>query len=154
MTPLRILIAATALAAAPLLAQAHVTAAPGAAPAGSYTAVIFRVGHGCGAGAPTTALRVELPQSLASARPQPKTGWTLNIERDGDRVAAVTWTGSLPDEQFDDFAVLMNLPKAAGVLYFPVVQSCGDTESQWTEIPESPGEGLSRPAPVLRVTAP
>jgi uncharacterized protein YcnI len=154
MTRLRILTAALAFAAAPLFAQAHVSASPGAAPANAYAAVAFRVGHGCGGGAATTALRIELPEGLGSARPQPKTGWTLAIERDGDRVAAVTWTGSLPDEQFDDFSLLLNLPKVPGVLYFPALQSCGDVQSQWTEVPDAPGEALSRPAPALRVTAP
>ena len=154
MTPFRILRAALVIAAAPLAAHAHVAASPTAAPAGSYAAVAFRVGHGCGAGAATTALRIELPEGLGSARPQPKTGWTLAIERDGDRVTAVTWTGVLPDEQFDDFSLLLNLPKAPGVLYFPALQSCGDAQSQWIEIPGAPGESLSRPAPVLRVTAP
>jgi uncharacterized protein YcnI len=154
MTPLRVLSAAILLATAPVMAQAHVTASPAAGAPGSYTAMFFRVGHGCSAGLATTALRVEIPDGLGSARPQPKSGWTLSIERDGDRVAAVTWTGSLPDEQFDDFGLLLTLPKAAGPLYFPVVQSCGGTESQWTEIPQAPGEALSHPAPVLRVTAP
>jgi uncharacterized protein YcnI len=154
MTPLRILFTALAVAAAPALAHAHVAASPGAAPAGSYAAVAFRVGHSCGAGLTTTSVRIELPEGLGSARPQPKTGWTLAIERDGDRVAAVTWTGSLPDEQFDDFSILLNLPKTPGVLYFPALQGCGDAQSQWTEIPDAAGEALSRPAPALRVTAP
>jgi uncharacterized protein YcnI len=154
MTPLRSLSAAIAFAAAPLLAHAHVAASPGAAPAGSYAAVAFRVGHGCGGGQATTSVRIELPEGLGSARPQPKTGWTLAIERDGERVTAVTWTGLLPDEQFDDFSVLLNLPKAPGVLYFPALQTCGETQSQWTEIPGAAGEALGRPAPLLRVTAP
>ncbi len=154
MTPLRTLTAAIALAAAPFAAYAHVAASPGAAAAGSYTAVAFRVGHACSAGQTTTSVRIELPEGLGSARPQPKTGWTLAIERDGDRVSAVTWTGSLPDEQFDDFSMLLNLPKTPGVLYFPALQTCGEAQSQWIEIPGVAGETLSRPAPVLRVTAP
>ncbi len=154
MTPMRILSAVLILAAAPSLAGAHVAASPGSAAAGSYAAVAFRVGHGCSGGAPTTSLRIELPEGLGSARPQPKAGWTLAIERDGDRVAAVTWTGVLPDEQFDDFSLLMSLPKTPGALYFPAVQSCGEAQSQWIEIPQAAGEGLSHPAPVLRVVAP
>jgi len=149
------LAALAALAALP--ARAHVAADPAEAPAGSYQAIRFRVGHGCGEAA-TTALRIELPAELAQARPQPKPGWTLTLTRDppppgGEaRTAAVTWRGELPADQFDEFALLVRLPQAAGPLYFPTVQTCGAEESQWIEIPD-PGEtGLDHPAPSVRVT--
>lgn len=142
------LLAALALASP---AFAHVSAEPAKASAGAYQVVRFRVGHGCGKAA-TTALRIELPPQLASARPQPKPGWDLRIERDGDRVAAIAWTGELPDEQFDDFAILARLPAEPGQLYFPAVQTCGSEEQQWTGVPD-PGEtGLSHPAPTILVT--
>jgi uncharacterized protein YcnI len=142
-----------ALLAAPAPAFAHVVAAPGEAKAGSYSAVAFRVGHACGAGDTTLKVRVEIPDGVASARPQPKTGWTIDIEKTADRATAITWTGRLPDDQFDDFALLMKLPAQAGTLTFPVIQSCEKGESQWIEIPdpERPGEKLTRPAPTVRL---
>lgn len=141
---------AAAFAALPGLAAAHVAADPGRASAGAYQAVVFRVGHGCGEAA-TTALRIEIPTEMASARPQPKPGWTLEIERQDGKVTAVTWRGELPDDQFDEFAMLFKLPDQPATLYFPTVQSCGADESQWTEIP-SAGERASHPAPALVVT--
>jgi uncharacterized protein YcnI len=141
---------AAAFAALPGLATAHVAADPGRASAGAYQAVVFRVGHGCGEAA-TTALRIEVPAEMASARPQPKPGWTLEIERQDGKVTAVTWRGELPDDQFDEFAMLFKLPDQPATLYFPTVQSCGADESQWTEIP-SAGERASHPAPALVVT--
>lgn len=139
---------------APAVAQAHVVAAPGEAKAGSYSAIAFRVGHACAAGDTTLKVRVEVPDAVASARPQPKTGWTIDIEKAGDKTAAVTWTGRLPDDQFDDFPLLMKLPADAGPLAFPVIQTCEKGESQWTEIadPERPDEKLTHPAPVVRLT--
>ncbi len=132
-------------------AAAHISADPGKAATGAYQVTLFRGCHGCGKAA-TTGLRIELPPELASARPQPKPGWSLKLERDGDRVVAIAWTGELPDEQFDDFAILAKLPAAPGPLYFPAVQTCGSEQQQWTGIPD-PGEtGLSHPAPVLMVT--
>jgi uncharacterized protein YcnI len=155
---MRKLILLAALLAAPVPALAHVVAAPGEAKAGSYSAVAFRVGHACGAGDATLKLRVEIPDGVASARPQPKPGWTIEIEKAGDRATAITWTGRLPDDQFDDFALLMKLPAltekgGAGSLVFPTIQSCEKGESQWTEIPdpERPGEKLTRPAPTVRL---
>jgi len=144
-------LASLALTAAAEPALAHVVADPGQASAGAYQPVRFRVGHGCGSAA-TTALRVEIPSQMASARPQAKPGWSLQIERDdAGKVAAVTWRGVLPDEQFDEFAVMFKLPDAAGTLYFPTVQSCGGEQNQWTEIP-APGERASHPAPSLTIT--
>jgi len=152
--PIIALLALAAGAAAPSLAQAHVVAAPGEAKAGSYSAVAFRVGHACAAGDATLKVRVEVPDAVASARPQPKPGWTIAVEKDGDKVTAVTWTGRLPDDQFDDFALLMKLPAQPGSLVFPTIQTCEKGESQWTEIPdpERPGEKLTRPAPTVRLT--
>lgn len=148
--------AAAFAAALPLAAQAHVVAAPGEARAASYSVIAFRVGHGCKGGSSTVALRVEVPAALGSARPQPKPGWTVDIERapgpDG-KVTAITWKGLLPDEQFDDFAILMKLPDAAGPLYFPATQTCQSGEAAWTQIPAEPAmTGLERPAPSVMVT--
>ncbi|MES2722562.1 MAG: YcnI family protein [Pseudomonadota bacterium] len=143
-----LLLAAALAVATPALA--HVGVDPGEAKAGAYQVLRFRVGHGCGDAA-TTALRIETPQGLASARPQPKPGWTLAIEKQGERVSALVWRGALPADQFDEFAVLAKLPAEPGVLYFPTVQTCGGEESQWTGIPD-PGEArLSHPAPALLV---
>lgn len=139
-------------AAAPALA--HVVADPAVAVAGGYQAVRFRVGHGCNDTGATTALRIEIPAIMESARPQPKPGWSLEIARGGDaKVIAVTWRGALPADQFDEFALFFKLPAGAQTLYFPTVQTCGADEAQWTEIPE-PGEKASHPAPSLRLTAP
>ncbi|WP_235528774.1 MULTISPECIES: YcnI family protein [unclassified Phenylobacterium] len=145
-----LMIGAAAIAALPAAAAAHVVADPGRASAGAYQAVVFRVGHGCGEAA-TTALRIEIPPQMASARPQPKPGWALEIERQDGKVTALTWRGELPADQFDEFAVLFKLPDEAANLYFPTVQSCGAEQSQWTEIP-APGERASHPAPALVVT--
>lgn len=137
------------LALTPSLAAAHIVADPGTAVAGAYQPVVFRVGHGCGSAA-TTAVRVEIPAEMASARPQGKPGWRLEIERSDEKVSAITWRGELPDEQFDEFAILFKLPDAPGAYYFPTVQTCGEQESQWTEIPAA-GERPSHPAPSLVV---
>ena len=144
--------------AAPLPAVAHVVAAPDAAKAGSYAAIAFRVGHACSAGDTTLSVRIEIPPGVASARPQVKPGWTYALEREprSDPKAApsaVTFTGRLPDEAFEDFSLLMKLPAAGEALVFPVIQTCEKGESQWTEVPDpaAPGEKLSRPAPVLRL---
>jgi uncharacterized protein YcnI len=147
-------------------AAAHVTLAdPQAAPGAYYTSA-FKVTHGC-AGSATTALRVEIPASIAVAKPQPKPGWTIEIEREPlaapvkgeggkmltQRVKAITWRGGpLPDEDWDQFGVMAKLPDVTGKLYFPAIQTCEVGEARWTEVP-APGESgrLAHPAPVLTV---
>jgi uncharacterized protein YcnI len=153
------LLALAAPLAAPLPALAHVVAAPDTARAGSYAAVAFRVGHACSAGDATLKVRIEIPPGVVSARPQPKPGWTYEIEREAGAdpkaaPSAVTYVGRLPDEAFDEFPLLMKLPTTAETLIFPVIQTCEKGESQWTEVPsaEAPGETLSRPAATLRLT--
>lgn len=100
------------------------------------------------------------------AKPQPKPGWTLSIERVPldrpiddhgklvhERVSAVIWRGRLADREFDQFGILMRLPQETGLLYFRTIQSCEKGALRWTDIPME-GQAwhdLPRPAPVLRI---
>lgn len=149
---LRILpLGALLLAATPTFA--HVSVEPAEAPAGATEVLRFRIGHGC-AGQATTALRIEIPEALGAPRPQPKPGWTVKIDKDGPaRVTAITWSGLLPDDQFDEFALLARLPGDPGPVTFPAVQTCGDDEVQWTAVPDpgEPAHGLTHPAPSVRI---
>jgi hypothetical protein len=158
-----ILGAGIAALAAPALA--HVVLTVREAPAGSYYTGAFEVGHGC-AGSATTALRVEIPDAILNAKPQPKAGWTLEIEREplatpikGDggetittRAKAFTWRGRLPDDEFDEFGVMAKLPSAPGVLVFPAVQTCEQGETRWVETPAAGQPRPAHPAPTLTVT--
>jgi uncharacterized protein YcnI len=149
------LILALAAASTAGAANAHVSAEPAEAAAGSFQVVRFRVGHGCHETAATTALRIEVPAGLGSARPQPKPGWALSIEHDpAGAVKAVQWTGRLPGDQFDEFAVLVKLPADQASISFPAVQTCGNEAERWTETqdPAQPGRKLSHPAPSVRLT--
>jgi periplasmic copper chaperone A len=135
-------------------AQAHVSLTPQSTAAGAYQVLRFGVGHGCD-GQATTALRIEIPDGVASARPQPKPGWTLQIERgEAEHVRAITWRGALQADQFDEFLIQVHLPAAAGPLAFPAVQSCGTAEVRWTEPAADASGKSSRPAPAIMLTPP
>ena len=134
-------------------ALAHVTLEKTEAATGSYQVATIRIGHGC-SGSPTVNLRIEIPEGPESVRPQPKPGWTLAVEKQGERVSAILWTGRLEDDQFDQFGVMLKLPAAPGRLYFPTVQRCEAGENDWTMIPaagQSP-HALKSPAPMLELT--
>jgi len=145
-------------------ASGHVVFTPNQSHPKAYFAGTLRVSHGC-AGSPTTSLRVEVPAGVTSAKPQPKPGWVISIEHvpldkpvtgEGGqiitkRVTAITWTGHLPDDQYDEFGLFLRLPDAAGPLYFPVTQTCETGVNLWRDLPQDQPTDRSkaRPAPVL-----
>ena len=165
--------AATAVALAGCLAassaHAHVTLERTQAPADSYYKAVLQVQHGC-KGQPTLAVRVRVPDGVLSVKPQPKPGWTLTITRVKlaqpvdlghgrtvtERPGEVAWTGgSLADEHFDEFRMVMKLPDRPGsTLYLPVVQECKDGVHRWIETPDGgkSAADLKEPAPALVLT--
>jgi periplasmic copper chaperone A len=165
----RLLLLASAIA---LFAQgpasAHVVLATPEARSGAYYVGDFRLSHGCGE-SPTVAFRVEIPEGINIARPQPKPGWQIEIERAPlaapvrteygeitDRVSAVTWRGLLPADQFDEFGLLMKLPDRAGPIYFRALQTCEQGGRAWVETPAAGqnSHDLENPAPVLTLRRP
>jgi uncharacterized protein YcnI len=130
---------------------AHIVADPAEAKPGSYFRTALRVGHGCGAGKPTTAVRVTIPAGIVNASAQPKPGWEIKVEtaklekpvdaghgRMTDTVvSAITWSGgSLPNEQFDEFGLVLKLSDTVSQqLALPVVQTCAGGEVRWDQIP-------------------
>ena len=147
-------------------ASAHITFAESEAQPGSYYAGFLRVSHGCEA-SPTVSIRVEIPGGIDVARPQPKPGWTLAIEHEPlarsirsemgslvkERVSAITWTGNLPADEFDQFGIMLKLPASAGPLYFPTVQRCASGSNAWVNRPATPDawHATKMPAPMLVV---
>lgn len=134
-------------------ASAHVSVSPTTAVSESYQVLRFGVGHGCD-GKATTALRIELPVSIRTARPQPKSGWSLRTEHlagDPEVVSAIIWTGKLAPDRFDEFLILAKLPGTAGKLAFPAVQSCEALQNRWVEVGTSGSPRPPHPAPILEI---
>ena len=132
-------------------ASAHVTLETQQAVAGATYKAVLRVPHGCG-GSATTAVRIRIPDGMTGVKPMPKPGWQLTTEvgklavplDDGhggqitEGVKEVIWTGQLPDEYYDEFAMRMKLPDRPGeTLNFPTVQECKKGVARWIEVPEA-----------------
>jgi uncharacterized protein YcnI len=165
----------TIIAAASLLtlwasaAYAHITLETQEAAVGSAYKAILRVPHGC-EGKATTSVRVKMPEGFIAVKPMPKAGWTLETvkgkyakpyelwgEAVTEGVTEVDWSGgNLPDEFYDEFVfrgtLTAGLP-AGEILYFPVVQQCGDVTERWIEIPAAgqDADSLEAPAPGLKL---
>jgi uncharacterized protein YcnI len=157
-----------------LPASAHVTLENGEAMTDSYYKATFTVPHGCN-GAPTTKVRVQIPDGVGSIKPQPRSGWKLAVVKEKlatpldnghggkitEAIREVSWSGGpLPDEQFEEFKIQMKLPDSPNTtLYFPVVQECrGDRGkaggiNRWIEIPAAgqSSHSLKLPAPGLKL---
>jgi uncharacterized protein YcnI len=151
---------ALALLTAAPAAQAHITLSSDTAQAGAHARVVLRVPHGCGPSA-TTGITVHVPAGYLLAKPMPKPGWALSLEKAAlkpplrlhgreitETTAQVRWQGgALPTEFFDEFVLVGKLDeKAVGPLPFRVVQTCEQGQMDWAGAP-----GSEAPAPVLDV---
>lgn len=150
-------------------ALSHVAADPAEATPDSHFRTALRVPHGC-SGQPTTALRVAIPDGIVSAKPQAKPGWQAQVEsrklsnpidighgRKSDSVpAAVSWSGgSLPNDHFDEFGLVLKLPDAPGTQFaLAVAQVCGNQEISWNQVAQAgqDSHGLERPAALIRIS--
>lgn len=160
---------ALTLAAAP--AAAHVSITPNTTAAGAYAVLTVSVPHGCD-GSATTAIAVQLPEEIYAVTPTRNPYWTVEKVVDQldepitdahgnevtERVAQVVYTARtpLPEGQRDTFELSLQLPDAEGeTLAFPVVQSCEQGSTGWTEVAadgQDPEE-LEHPAPLVTITA-
>lgn len=129
----------------------------------------LRVPHGC-EGKPTDTVKVRLAPGAVAVQPQSKEGWTFETVEAGYEQAyalngvvlnrgiqQIIWTGgTLADKIYDQFEFTVQFADsmtAGDVLYFPVVQQCGDETERWIELPtgtEGP-ELLQYPAPAILI---
>ena len=162
-------IAASLLALAPASAFAHaVLENPETAQNSTYKGVIA-IDHGC-KGQATRALRVTIPEGFIAAKPMPKPGWTVTIDRGAyakgyaykggtlaEGAKVLTWTGNLPADEYDEFVFqgfVTDAVASGTTLYFPVDQDCGTSSYHWVETPgETSAATLAHPAPGVRITA-
>ncbi|WP_026923515.1 YcnI family copper-binding membrane protein [Glycomyces arizonensis] len=164
--------ASLAVLAATGPAAAHVTIAGDNTVAGSYTLLTVSVPHGCD-GEATTQIAVQVPEPINAVTPSVNPNWEVEkvmvdlpepiTDAHGneltERVDQIVYTADtpLPDGLRDAFELSLRLPEetAGQTLYFPVVQTCGEAEHPWIEIPTDgqAADELESPAPSITVTA-
>lgn len=161
---------AVALFAAAAAAQAHVTLDVPRAAAGAPYQAVLRINHGC-EGSATHTVRVRLPVGFRGAKPMPKPGWALSLQRaplaepyesHGKRVTEdvveITWRATsreawLADAHFDEFVLRGSAPLQTGPAWFDVLQLCEQGQWDWSQRPRegSDTKGLKAPAVKLDV---
>ncbi|MGW8484121.1 YcnI family copper-binding membrane protein [Microbacterium sp. NPDC055903] len=144
--------------AVPSLASAHVGVSPDALAPDAATVLTFSFTHGCET-SPTTALRITMPEGLASVSPTVDGDWKIAVDRGDDGlVTAVTYTANTPIPSDLRGAVSMQVRPAEDApesFAFPVEQLCETGVNEWTELAaegEDPHE-LDSPAPVVSLQA-
>lgn len=144
--------------AVPFAASAHVSVTPDEIAAGDHGVLTFSFSHGCET-SPTSSLRITMPEGLASVAPTMDSDWTIDVERGTDGlVSAVTYTAVAPVPIDLRGAVSMSIgldEDTPDTLAFPVVQTCVEGSTEWTQLAKD-GEdphSLDNPAPVVAVTA-
>lgn len=144
--------------AVPAMADAHVSVTPDTLAAGDHGVLTFSFAHGCD-GSPTTALRITMPEGLTSVAPTVDGDWAIGVERGDDGlVSAVTYTAASPVPNDLRGAVSMSVgldESTPDSLAFPVVQTCVEGSTEWTELAEAGQDphDLDAPAPVVTVGA-
>lgn len=144
--------------AIPTMASAHVSVSPDELTAGDHGVLTFSFAHGC-ENSPTTSLTVSMPEGLASVAPTADSDWTIDIEKGDDGlVSAVTYTAvtPVPNELRGAVSMAVGLDEdAPASLAFPVIQTCVEGSTEWTQLADD-GEdphSLDAPAPVVEVAA-
>lgn len=151
-------LAAGIVLAAPAAAQAHVGVTPDTVEPGGTAELTFSFTHGCEE-SPTTALRITMPEGLASVSPTVDSNWKIAIERaDNGLVSAVTYTAITPIpsglQGTASMAIRLDENAEPSSLAFPVEQQCETGVNEWVDLAEE-GEDphdLESPAPVVTVT--
>lgn len=153
-------------------AAAHISITEPEQEPGAYTVLGFSVPHGCD-DAPTTKIEIQIPEPILDVTPTRNPFYEVSVETEelaepvegshGESVttrdAVVVYTADvpLPSDQRDVLELSLQIPEeAAGTtLYFPVIQTCGDVESAWIEIPDEGQDphDLELPAPSVVVAA-
>lgn len=133
---------------------------------GQRVAIHLRVLGGC-QGQAIDRVELTIPEGVVGVVPEATVGWTIETEEVATepyelfgeslatRVGTVRWSGSLANGEFMDLG-LAAVFQDAGELVFPVLQGCGATEVDYSElVPEGtqPNEVELR-APTLEVVEP
>ena len=145
-------------------AVAHVSISPSEVPKNSYQKLTFNITHGCG-DSPTKELIIFIPEEFQGAKPMPKFGWSIEIERKDlikpyishgkeikSDVRKIIWKGgTLPNEYADEFSIRARIIDRAGSVPVIVHQICETGKWEWSQLPVE-GKKLVAPAPILKIT--
>lgn len=105
-------------------ALAHVKVTP--AQVGIGQELIFNVSVPNEQQVPVASVKLDIPSGVTNVVPTEKPGWTITTTKSGDNVSLITWIGSMPVGQRDDFTFSAQAPARASELDWKAYQTYGD----------------------------
>lgn len=123
-------------------AFAHVEVSPGEVSGGGSET--FTVSVPTELDVPTTEVRVEIPEGFEVESADEPSGWRVEEEVEGGRVAAISWSGGeIPVDGSEEFTFEATAPADAGEYPFRAIQTYEDgTVVEWVG-PEDSNEPAS-----------
>lgn len=125
-------------------AFAHVTVKPKTVPAAEYQ--VFTVSVPVEKNIPTTEVRIVLPEGIQSVTPNVKSGWEIEVQKEGEgeaaKATAIIWSGgTIPAGQRDEFLFSTQAPATEGTLTWKAYQTYEDgTVVAWDQNPKEEHE--------------
>jgi uncharacterized protein YcnI len=84
------------------------------------------------------SVSMQVPPEVESLLVRNTPGWDVRLQREGDRVAVVRWSGNrIPPNQYDSFQFIARNPVREGVLEWKVIQRYTDATDRWIGPPDS-----------------
>jgi ketosteroid isomerase-like protein len=91
----------------------------------------------------TTSVRLEIPDGVTVLEVEKMGGETFEVEKKGDRIAAITWKRNIPPKESADFFFRARNPQAAEIAWKAHQHFADGTMTGWIE-----PAGGKRPGPV------
>jgi uncharacterized protein YcnI len=94
------------------------------------------------------SVALQVPPDVDSLLVEDKPGWDARLQRDGDRIAVVRWSGGrIEPDHYDAFRFIARNPVRAGELEWKVIQRYTDATDRWIGPADS-----EQPAPRTSIT--
>jgi uncharacterized protein YcnI len=84
------------------------------------------------------SVSMQVPAAVESLIVRKTPGWRVSLQREGDRVSVVRWSGNrIPPSQYDSFQFIARNPVREGTLEWKVIQRYTDATDRWIGPPDS-----------------
>lgn len=140
------------MAALPAAAFAHVVVTPNQAGVGSSTKFNMSVPNEKEVA--VTSVELSVPKGVRNVQPNALAGWDIATAKNGSgNVTSITWTGTIPVGQREDFVFKAQMPANAGTLDWKASQTYADgTVVHWDQNPAVSGKTVKGGAGPYSIT--
>jgi uncharacterized protein YcnI len=132
--------------ALPAVAFAHVIVTPNQAGIGEE--LVFNVSAPNERSVPVSSVKLDIPKGVDEVTPTMIPGFTIATTGSTDDVTSVTWTGSIPVGQREDFSFGAQVPATATQLDWKAYQTYADgTVVHWDQKPTGSDDAVGTAGP-------